>query len=243
MSVMKLEETARNWEAFAKMDPLWAILTVPGKEGGRWSIEEFFAAGRAEIAGVLKEAGALGLPERRERALDFGCGVGRLTQALATEFARCDGVDIAPSMIAQARALDRSGGRCVFHLNARADLGAFPDGAFDLVYSNVVLQHVAPRYARRYLEEFARVLRPGGLGVFQLPSAMRLPWRLLRPLASARAAWRRLRGGQPVMEMHGVPVRTVRRALERAGARVLRVDADGAAGPMWHGHRYWFTGR
>ena len=31
-----------------------------------------------------------------------------------------------------------------------------------------VLQHMAPRYSRRYVEEFLRVLRPGGLVFFQM---------------------------------------------------------------------------
>ncbi len=48
----------------------------------------------------------------KRRALDFGCGVGRLTQALARHFNIVDGVDIAPSMIELANQFNRSGGRC-----------------------------------------------------------------------------------------------------------------------------------
>lgn len=237
---MSLDDVARNWEAFARDDPLWAILTFPGKEGGRWSPEEFFALGRAEIDGVLQGASRLGLPRGRERALDFGCGVGRLTQALCRHFARCDGVDISPTMIERARALNAHGERCAYHLNDRPDLTLFADATFDLVYSNIVLQHVPPRNALRYVGELVRVLRPGGLLVFQLPAHMRMPWRLLRPLAWARARLR-ARGPRPVMEMHGVPAGRIRRAVTEAGGSIVRLEGDGAAGPMWLGHRYWIT--
>src|SRR5262249_5547329 len=44
------------------------------------------------------------------------------------------------------------------------------DAAFDLVYSNVVLQHMEPEYSARYIHEFTRILAPGGVAVFQLPS-------------------------------------------------------------------------
>jgi SAM-dependent methyltransferase len=41
---------------------------------------------------------------------------------------------------------------------------------FDLIYSNIVLQHMEARYSKRYLEEFIRTLRVGGLAIFQIPS-------------------------------------------------------------------------
>ncbi|HEX8929982.1 MAG TPA: class I SAM-dependent methyltransferase, partial [Actinomycetota bacterium] len=44
-----------------------------------------------------------------------------------------------------------------------ADLAIFGDDRFDLVCSLLVLQHVRPGYARAYLREFLRVLRPGGV--------------------------------------------------------------------------------
>ena len=112
---MDLKVVARNWEAFAREDPLWPILTSPGRDGGRWSGEEFFARGRGEVDGVLEQVSALGLPRGRARALDFGCGVGRLTQALCRHFARCDRVDISPTMIEQARAWNAHGERCAYH--------------------------------------------------------------------------------------------------------------------------------
>ncbi len=167
---MELRELQKHWDAFGATDPLWAILTAPGARGNRWDLDQFFGEGDRQIAAVLAGLDRLGVAVNRGRALDFGCGVGRLTQALAAHFERSDGVDIAPSMVEGARRLNRRGDRCAYHLNERDDLALFDDGAFDFVYSYVVLQHIRPEYSRRYIREFVRVLAPGGVAVFQLPA-------------------------------------------------------------------------
>ena len=167
---MTLQDVRKNWDALGAGDPLWAVLTDDRYRGGLWNEDAFFATGAEEVAGVMRDLDRLGKPERRRRCLDFGCGVGRLTQALAAHFETCDGVDIAPSMIAAARRLDRSGGRCSFHVNDAPDLALFPAGTFDFVYSNIVLQHMPPEAAKAYVSEFLRVLAPGGLAMFEIPS-------------------------------------------------------------------------
>lgn len=167
---MTLQDVRKNWDALGAEDPLWAVLTDDRYRGGRWDEEAFFATGVEEIAGVVRDLDRLGKPERRGRCLDFGCGVGRLTQALAAHFESCDGVDIAPSMIAAARRMDRSRGRCTFHVNDAPDLALFPAETFDFVYSNIVLQHMPTEAAKAYVSEFLRVLAPGGLAMFEIPS-------------------------------------------------------------------------
>lgn len=162
---MPRRSLARHWEILARRDPLRAALTDRER-----SVEEFFRSGEEELRSVLNQAEALGITIDRSRALDFGCGVGRLTQAMARDFARCDGVDIAASMIASARRYNQYGDTCHYHLNRSADLRLFQDRSFTLIYSVLVLQHMEPVRAKEYLREFLRLLVPGGLLVFQLPS-------------------------------------------------------------------------
>jgi hypothetical protein len=50
---MELAELQRNWEAFGAEDPLWAILTIPGKRFGQWNVDEFFQCGRDQIRGQM----------------------------------------------------------------------------------------------------------------------------------------------------------------------------------------------
>jgi SAM-dependent methyltransferase len=165
-----LRELQRNWDEFGRRDPLWAILTVPEKINRKWKARDFFATGEREVREVMCYVEALGVPFARRRALDFGCGVGRLTQALCLYFKESCGVDIAPSMIELAARYNRHGERCRYFVNPAGDLRLFESDSFDFVYSNIVLQHMGPEHSKNYIREFLRVLAPGGVLVFQLPS-------------------------------------------------------------------------
>ena len=170
------DNLARTWDTLGEHDPLWAVLTHPGTEGGRWDVEAFFKDGDAQVAGALAMVETdLGWKLATGAALDFGCGVGRLTQALCRRFDRVDGVDIAPSMIRAAEQFNRYGDRCRYHLNLKEDLSIFPDDSFDFIYTTYVLQHMHPVFARHYVEEFVRLLSPDGLALFQIPTAKRGP--------------------------------------------------------------------
>lgn len=166
---MGMNDLERTWDSWGRMDPMWAVLSEPEKQDGRWDPDQFFQTGRAEIAALMGHLAELGRPERHRRCLDFGCGVGRLTQALAEYFERADGVDIAASMVERARALNRHGDRCRYSVNVRNDLRLFPDATFDLLYSRLVLQHIPPDIASSYVPEFIRLLEPGGIAVFYIP--------------------------------------------------------------------------
>jgi SAM-dependent methyltransferase len=158
------------WEQHAQHDPLWAILSDPTKKGRKWDLPAFFETGAREISIVLYRLAELDLEISRKAALDFGCGVGRLTQALGAHFDQAVGVDISPTMIRLAEKLNRHPGRVRYLSNSREDLSIFDASAFDFIYSDIVLQHVPPASTRKYLPEFVRILKKGGVLVFQLPS-------------------------------------------------------------------------
>jgi SAM-dependent methyltransferase len=169
---MNLKELKTNWDEFGKQDPLWAILTEPTKKNNNWKPDEFFKTGEEEIKSILNYTESLGISSSRKRAFDFGCGVGRLTQALCPYFDECYGVDIAPSMIESANKYNRYGNKCNYYVNDSDNLSLFEDNYFDFIYSKIVLQHIKPEYSRNYIKEFLRVLAPGGLLVFQAPSEL-----------------------------------------------------------------------
>jgi ubiquinone/menaquinone biosynthesis C-methylase UbiE len=234
---MRLARDKQDWEDLGKLDPLWAVLTEKGRFNN-WNMDEFFRTGEENIASLMEQADRLARPLARESALDFGCGVGRLTQALATQFQHCTGVDIADSMIARARELNQKHANCTFVVNTHDNLGIFPDAQFDLVYSYIVLQHIGSRAAiKSYIADFVRVLKPGGLVVFQLPShvpVVRGRTQLRRRLYEAL---RRLGFGEQLlyeklklvpMRMNFVPERDVRALLEAQHAQILDVQGDPA---------------
>ena len=213
-----IETLREQWEAFGRTDPLWANLTASGRDHGGWDVDEFLATGREEVGRRLDALERLGVELGHERALDFGCGAGRLTQALAERFERVDGVDIADSMIEHARRINRQGDRCHFHVNAERDLAMFESGSFDLVLSLIVLQHMEPRYALGYIREFVRVLRPGGVALFQVPAALVEPVRAPLPAAAWRAE----------VSVEDPPAR-----LRAATAHELSVRVRNASGERW----------
>lgn len=239
---MKLDELQANWDKFGATDPLWGILAWPDKSENRWQIDEFFATGVAEIDGVLAYVEGLGLPLRRGAALDFGCGVGRLSQALAGRFQTVVGVDISPAMIELAGRYNRFPDRCHYRLNARDDLSLFEAGSFDFIYSNITLQHMQPRYSRAYMAEFLRLLAPGGVLVFQIPSrGKRWQQNVLQPLKPTRLFrfYQRLRyGDRPIMSMYGTEKTRVLAWLGQHRGRVVDVQPDDSADSQWYSFRY-----
>lgn len=244
---MGLKSLQRNWDAFGRTDPLWAVLTHPDKKGNKWEVDAFFETGVKQVDELMARIHQLVFPLESRRALDFGCGVGRLTRSLADHFARVDGVDIAPSMIEWANSYNAHPANCAFHVSTGPSLALFPDQTFDLVHSHITLQHIEPGYSKAYIKEFVRVLAPGGLVVFQLPSGRSSggSWREkakrkmpLGLLHSLRRVWH---AGEPLMNMYVISQAEVVATLHAAGARLLAIEEDHSSGEDWPGYRYFAT--
>ena len=168
-----VRDVHRYWESLARHDPLWAVLSDPTRKGRKWDLPSFLETGRREISTLFYLLEDLKIAVDGRRALDFGCGVGRVTQALAEHFEQVIGVDISETMVRLAGRLNRHGDRVRYVLNQTDDLAVFPDPEFSFIYTNIVLQHIPPPPAWKYLAEFWRVLAPGGLLIFQLPSHLK----------------------------------------------------------------------
>jgi trans-aconitate methyltransferase len=233
-----LTRVRSDWNRHAETDPLWAVLTHPEKKNRLWDSAAFFETGQHEIDELMRYAGSLGVELARGRALDFGCGVGRLTRALAGHFDQVYGVDISPAMLELARKYNAHIPNCTFVENPDPSFRALPAGKFDLIYSNITLQHMPPRHAMRYLGGLADRLQTGGLLVFQLPSECRATFagRLLSILY--QEIYRRHVLRAATMGMYGVPKQRIIALLEQSGCRVLDVKPNETAGPDWTSYRY-----
>jgi SAM-dependent methyltransferase len=227
---------------------MWAVLTW----SDTWEANEFFETGRQEIADVIAHVSRLAVKMDRNRALDFGCGLGRLSQALADHFDEVYGVDIAPSMIEGASLYNRHGDRCRYILNSNNDLPMFPDRHFDFIYSNIVLQHMAPKFTRAYLAEFIRLLSAHGLLVFQLPSALnvsrgikarilnKLPESVVLMYRNTKYDLRNMHHHEHRMEMNGIEKDKLIAFIHANGGRVIDVRPDKriTADDYWDHYQY-----
>jgi 2-polyprenyl-6-hydroxyphenyl methylase/3-demethylubiquinone-9 3-methyltransferase len=111
---------------------------------------------------VLHERG--GAPLAGLRLLDVGCGGGLLAEEFATLGLSVTGIDPSLPTLAAARAHAERGGLAIDYRAGRAEALPFADGEFDVVSCCDVLEHVDDPDA--VIAQIARVLRPGGLFLF-----------------------------------------------------------------------------
>ena len=230
----ELTRLRRVWNELGADDPLWAILSHPEKRGGRWDTDEFFAAGETETAAIDAMCAPLARPRERRLAVDFGCGVGRLTRALASRYANVIGVDISPSMLEQARALNAHVPNARFVENAHSRLEFLDAGSVDFIYSTITLHHIPPQLQRAYIAEFMRVLAPDGIAVFQIVSGYSRDWRGLayrllpnRVLAPLR---RRLHASAVAADLYPLPEQDAHTIVAAASRQVLQAFDINSAG-------------
>lgn len=240
---MTLEHVRRTYEEFGDEDPFFAVLSNRDKAGGGWDRDEFFATGVREISDVFAYLDGLGISPNTARALDFGCGVGRLSQALAERFEEVVGVDISSSMVRTAEKHNRHGGRVRYLVNTVPNLAQIEDAHVDFIYSNITLQHMPSAAAESFVRDFFRILRPGGVAVFQVPDG--------RPFAPGslgerftefvrgpvRRFSKKLRGKAPV-EIHYLARPRVEAAIQKGDADLVDVHDIAGGRKRWGSLRY-----
>src|SRR2546423_919873 len=206
-------------------------------------LDEYFVQGEQQVMEILASARRLGLDLKNGRALDFGCGIGRVTRALGKHFAEVHGLDIAPSMIALAKAHNTDATRCQFHLHCDHQLGLFADDCFDLIVAINVFRYIPPVLTREYLREFMRVIKPDGLVYFETSEAAGLRKIFPRSLLHVYRKFRQSHNSGPRrQDRFHFPEANVRRLISESGGKVLSVDV--AQSPtLWRHCRFFATKR
>jgi SAM-dependent methyltransferase len=237
-------DTDADWRELGDSQPYWGVLSHPDfrtetitPEG----IEAFYASGKPyidEIAGHLQAATGA---KPSGRALDFGCGVGRLSEAMTDYASEVVGLDISPGMLALARA---RGGKALY-------VDETPAGPFDWINSFVVFQHIPPPRGEAILEDLLNRLAPGGMVSLQITA-----WRDARqawPQDAPPAGWRRFfRRAQPGLQewvetlpvgqilMYDYDLSRMLRLLNQAGIEEMKLvstDHDGHHGVIILGRK------
>jgi len=126
--------------------------------------DTYWASGTRDLQIVLDVASQGGLVGK-DRVIEIGCGLGRVTRALANHFVEVVGVDISPEMLRRARQMSEAG-NVSYTLVRPGSILPVESGSADLVMAWTVFRHVSDAVFIRYAREAHRVLRPSGVLVF-----------------------------------------------------------------------------
>ncbi len=252
--------TDRDWEDWGARDPYYGVLTHPRFRTATLTPEareEFFHSGRVHAEHVINTVRTHIDPAfAPQRILDFGCGVGRVLIPFAHMAGEAVGMDISPSMLAEAGRNAEAQGVNNLRLLLSDDKLSALQGDFDLVHSCIVLQHVEIPRGRELFRQLVQRIRPGGMGALQVTFAWDYHDTTFGqpPLAPSPAAQgsldrlkTRLRGlfspaaqppefairKDPEMQMNFYNLSELLYLMQKAGARSLHTDVtnhDGALG-------------
>jgi SAM-dependent methyltransferase len=169
-------DTDKDWKAIAEADPFWGVLSVEqyrGKELPDEQRSSFYNSGAVLVENILRD---IRLHFDKDfvptRALDFGCGVGRLLVPIARHTkGEAVGVDVAPNMLAHAQRYAEESNLSNIALVLGDDNLSNVSGDFDFITSHIVFQHIPPSRGYLIAARLILLLRPGGVGSLQLTFA------------------------------------------------------------------------
>ena len=158
------------WERYGKFDPYFGVCTQDKyrtENLGESELEEFFRSGEEFINLLLSTTRErVDSSFQPTRALDFGCGVGRLTVPLAKICSDVVGTDVSDSMLdeAQNNCLRTNTITNVTLVESDDELSRV-SGTFDFVLSYTVFQHIPRRRGENILKGIIDRLDTDGIGV------------------------------------------------------------------------------
>lgn len=206
-----------DWDERARKNPFFYIASWRKD----WNEEAFFESGEQDydrlVAAALARRGFL---PAGKSMLELGCGAGRMTRAFARKFGSVTACDLSSEMLNRAQALCSTEQNITWLQGNGTDLGSIANGSTDFVFSYLVLQHMPKQeIVHHYIREMFRVLRDGGLCLFQFNGTdeNNMNWR-------GRATW------SLIDALYVVRLRSVAKRL----AAMLGLDPE-MAGKTWHG--------
>ena len=216
------------WECLGENEPYWSVWTNEKFKRSNVNQEnrtEFYQSGRHCVVTLFKTLERNGIDFKSFRScLDYGVGLGRVTQWLAQKFEIVLGYDISkPHLEITRDRLTELGIQNVtlHHIGNPQEIENLPK--VDVVYSMIVLQHNPPPIIGLMIREMIRALNPGGIAFFQVPTYREgYTFRLKAYLNSVATQGR--------MEMHVLPQSTILEIVRKENGRVIEILEDGHNG-------------
>jgi SAM-dependent methyltransferase len=226
------------WRRWGETDPYFGVLTNARfrKDVIADHRDAFWSSGQAYVAERMATAEHHFGPFLKDRALDFGCGVGRLSLPMAQQFNAVVGLDISPAMMNEARRCATEAGISNLDVRLSDDQLSAADGKFDLVMSCMVLQHIPARRGMLLIRGLLERTRQYGVIALHvctdrsdtLPSAFRY-W---AQCSVPGAHWltnlaRRRPSTEPLMQMNAYPLHHILQLSRSLGFGHALVTMDG----------------
>jgi SAM-dependent methyltransferase len=233
-----MKRADRAYDGIGRTEPYYGVITLEHFLRANLdpaALREFFATGEAQVASVLATIRAhLAADFKPRRALDFGCGVGRILIPLAREAGQALGVDVSDAMMAEAARNCRERNLTNVSFVKSDDRLSRLEGTFDLIHSVIVFQHIAPRRVEVLMRGLLSHLEPGGIGALHfttwLPLRKRIIHRIrktLPPINIAANLYRRRAWNFGLIEMNCFTLDRVANLLGEAGIKSFHADFNG----------------
>ena len=159
------QDVAAHYGKGGLLDRVLSALTQAGKDIDRLTIDDLAPVdefhSRRRLA--TEELARMLAPTPADHVIDIGSGLGGPSRYLAQTYGcRVSGIDLTAEFVTTATELTRRTGLAekVDVQTASALTLPFPDGSFDLAWSQNVAMNIADR--AHWYAEIARVLKPGG---------------------------------------------------------------------------------
>lgn len=217
------------WDERAREDPFYFVDNT-GRYGDP-DTERFWAGGEQTLDKILAVLD-VSIPADA-KVLEIGCGLGRITRALARRSRSVVALDVSPEMVAQAQAHNAAIENVRWLVGDGRSLAGIENESVDICHSHVVFQHIPdPQITLNYVREMGRVLTPGGFAFFQVSNAPELhrprPLRQ-RVMGALRSRLRRAPKGQadPAWLGSAVELGALGESAQEAGMRLANVIGEG----------------
>jgi SAM-dependent methyltransferase len=227
-----VERVRRTWRGLGESKPHWSVLSqaefLPDNIDA--TRDTFYRSGASDLEWVLAAIRRAGRDSAEFSTVhEYGCGLGRVTNHLATVFEKVIGCDISAPHLALAR--ERSKAIGVSNIEYREI--SIPDYGIhepiDLWFSVIVLQHNPPPVMFSILRRMLAALRPGGLAIFQIPTyAVGYRFEVMEYLKKSKDS--------KSMEMHVLPQRAIFDLIRQSNCQLLEITEDG-----WVGDGNWLS--
>ena len=232
MAAVRTRDTDADWRRIGSTEPFWGVSSHPQYLHDQLdapALEALYASGRLYVDAIAADvAQDLGVSLQAAKALDFGCGVGRLSEAMGAYAKDVTGYDVSAGMLEVAR---RRGAAVRY-------VDTLPDETFDWINSALVFQHIPPERGLVALEALLQRLSPDGIVSLQFTL-----WREPHLSPAAPTLVRRLKPAQPPtgsVMMYDYALNDIVQRLEAAGVKRLALHTTrhgGHHGAMIIGRR------